>query len=239
VSDPAATLRALVDESRRVPVVVGIAGAVAAGKTTLAVALRNAYPDRRVDVVATDGFLLPNTELAPRGLLARKGFPESYDVAALRTFLTAARAGRLPQRIPCYSHVVYDIDGDREVPAVDVLIVEGVNVLSAAADLLDLGVYVDAAETDLQAWFRHRFLELTAAAADDPHSFYRMFADLDDDAVARVADDVWRTVNLQNLRDHIAPSAARAGVVVHKGPDHAVRTVEVRDDGAPAAGEGP
>ena len=239
MSDPTATLRALVDESRRVPVVVGVAGGVAAGKTTLAGALRDAYPDRTVDVVATDGFLLPNAELGPRGLLARKGFPESYDVAALRAFLTAARAGGLPQRIPCYSHVVYDIDGDRVVPAVEVLVVEGVNVLSAAADLLDLGVYLDAAEADLQTWFRDRFLELTAAAADDPHSFYRMFAGLDDAAVAGVADDVWRTVNLPNLRDHIAPSAARAGVVVHKGPDHAVRAVEVRDDGAARAGEGP
>ncbi|HEV2308889.1 MAG TPA: hypothetical protein VGU73_00080, partial [Acidimicrobiia bacterium] len=128
-------------------------------------------------------------------------------------------------------------DGAREVAAVDVLIVEGVNVLGAAADLLDVGVYLDAAEGDLAAWFRARFLELTAAAADDPSSFYRMFQGLDEAGVVGVADDVWRTVNLPNLRDHIAPSAALARVVVHKGAAHEVQAVEVRDDG-PADPEG-
>ncbi len=231
MSDATAVVRALVDASSAAPVVVGIAGGVAAGKTTLAVALRADLADRRVDVVATDGFLLPNAELAARGLLARKGFPESYDVAALRAFVGGARDARLPLRVPCYSHVTYDVDGDREVPPVDVLIIEGVNVLSAAADLLDVGVYLDADEDVLASWFRARFLDLASAAADDPSSFYRMFQGLDEAGVVGVADEVWRSVNLPNLRDHIAPSAALARVVIQKGADHAVRAVDVRDDG--------
>jgi len=189
------------------------------------------------DVVATDGFLFPNSVLQARGLVERKGFPESYDVAALREFLGAARDGRLPRRVPCYSHLTSDVDGDREVPAVDVLIVEGVNVLSAAGDLLDVGVYLDADEDDLASWFRTRFVELAAAAADDPSSFYRVFQGLDEAGVVGVADDVWRAVNLPNLRDHIAPSAALARVVIHKRADHAVRAVDVRDDGRTEAEE--
>jgi type I pantothenate kinase len=231
VSDATAVVRPLIDACPRAPVVVGIAGAVASGKTTLAGALRDDLTDQRVDVVTTDGFLLPNAELGARGLLARKGFPESYDVAALRAFVAGARDDGLPLRVPCYSHVTYDIDGEREVPPVDVLIVEGVNALSAAADLLDVGVYVDADEADLASWFRVRFLELTAEAADDPSSFYRMFQGLDDAGVARAADDVWQAVNLPNLRDHIAPSAALARVVIHKAADHTVRAVDLRDDG--------
>ena len=188
--------------------------------------------------MATDGFLRSNADLGARGLLARKGFPETYDVAALRTFLTAARAGQLPQRVPCYSHVTYDVAGDREVPAVDVLIVEGLHVLSAAADLLDVGVYLDAAEADLETWYRRRFLELTAAAVDDPRSFYRVFAGMRDAEVSAVARDVWRTVNLPNLRDHISRSAADARVVIRTGPEHVVRAVEVRDDVGARSPEG-
>ena len=232
MSDATAAVRPLIDACPQAPVVVGIAGAVASGKTTLAVALREDLTDRRVDVVAADGFLFPNAELGARGLLARKGFPESYNVAALRAFVAGARDAGLPLRVPCYSHITYDIDGEREVPAVDVLIVEGVNVLSAAADLLDIGVYVDADEADLASWFRARFLELTAEAAGDPSSFYRTFQGLDHAGVVRVADDVWQTVNLPNLRDHIAPSAALARVVLHKEADHTLRTVDVRDDRA-------
>ena len=230
MSDATATLVALVDACPGTTVVVGIAGGVAAGKTTLALELRDALSGRMVDVVATDGFLLANADLGARGLLPRKGFPETYDVDALRTFLTAARAGQLPQRVPCYSHVTYDVDGDREVPPVDVLIVEGLHVLSAAGGLLDVGVYLDADEADLETWYRRRFLELTAAAVDDPNSFYRVFAGLRDAEVSAVASDVWRTVNLPNLRDHISRSAAAARVVIRKGPEHVVRAVEVRDD---------
>jgi type I pantothenate kinase len=213
------------------PVVVGIAGGVASGKTVLAEELRAALGPASVDVVSTDGFLLPNRELAERGLAARKGFPESYDLAALRAFVEAARAGRLPRRVPHYSHRIYDVDGDREVPAVDVLVVEGVNVLAAVPDLLDVAVYVEVDETLLESWFRQRFLALVAAGRDDPASFYRSLASMGDEALAALADQVWRGVNLVNLREHVAPSRRHADLVITKGPDHTVLDVEVRDDG--------
>jgi type I pantothenate kinase len=236
--DAAAAVRALVEARPRSsgPVVVGIAGAVAAGKSVLAEAVRDEL-DGRVDVVAADGFLLPNTVLAARGLVDRKGFPKSYDVAALRAFLTAARDGHLPARVPCYSHLIYDVDGDRDVPPVDVLIVEGINILAAAPDLLDVGVYVDVDEALLATWYRARLLALWRAGRDDPTSFYSsaIFAGLDEAAVGALADDVWGTVNLVNLRQHIAPSRQHAQLVITLGADHAVVDIATRDDGlAPA-----
>lgn len=212
------------------PLVVGIAGAVASGKTTLAGELAAELTDRRVAVVSTDGFLFPNRVLADRGLSTRKGFPESYDVDALRRFVTSARAGALPCSVPCYSHLIYDVDGEVTVPMVDVLVLEGLNVLSAAADLLDVGVYLDADEALLERWYRQRFAELCRAGRDDPASFYRSFAGLGDDEVAALADQVWRGVNLVNLREHVAPSAARASCVIRIGPDHELLGVTVRDD---------
>jgi type I pantothenate kinase len=236
----AAAVGALVEARARppAPVVVGIAGGVAAGKTVFAEAVRDGLSGR-AEVVATDGFLLPNSVLRARGLVDRKGFPESYDVAALREFLRAARAGDLPRRVPCYSHVSYDIDGDREVSAVDVLIVEGVNVLGAAPDLVDVGVYLDVDETLLASWFRARLLALWAAGRGDPRSFYSspVFAGLDEAAVGALADQVWRGVNLVNLREHIAPSRRHADLVIRLGPGHGVLDVATRDDGTDPARE--
>ncbi len=213
------------------PLLVGVAGGVAVGKTAIAEGLRGAFGESSVDVVSTDGFLLPNATLLELGLAARKGFPESYDVESLRAFLMAARAAELPRSVPRYSHVTYDVDGVREVASVDVLIVEGVNVLSAAADLLHVGVYVDADEADVERWFRERFYALCTEAREDPRSFYRSFAMLSGPEVEAVADEVWRGVNLVNLREHIAPSATRADLVIAKGPDHVVRSVSVREHG--------
>jgi type I pantothenate kinase len=232
MNDAVGAVRALVDARARTstPVVVGIAGAVAAGKTVLAEAVRDDL-DRRADVVSTDGFLFPNSVLRERGLVERKGFPESYDVAALRRFLGAARDGRLPQRVPCYSHLIYDVEGEREVAAVDVLVVEGVNALAAAADLLDVAVYVDVDEALLATWYRARLISLWTAGRDDPTSFYSspIFAGLDEAAVGALADGVWRSVNLVNLREHIAPSRRHADLVITMGPDHVVTNVETRD----------
>ncbi len=232
MTDATAAVRALVDARSRpgAPTVVGIAGAVAAGKTFLAEAVRE-HLDRPADVVATDGFLYPNAVLQERGLVERKGFPESYDVDALQAFLQAARDGRLPRRVPCYSHLTYDIDGDREVAAVEVLIVEGVNILAAAPDLLDVRVYVDVDEALLAGWYRARLLGLWVAGRDDPSSFYSspIFAGLDEAAVGALADGVWRSVNLVNLRQHIAPSRAHADLVITIGADHAVTHLETRD----------
>ncbi len=222
----------LVAAARRAtdPVVVGIAGAVAAGKSTLAAELSGSLTAEAVTVVGTDGFLYPNAVLAQRGLTERKGFPESFDVERLRGFLVDVRAGRLPQLVPRYSHVTYDIEGEEIVAAAPVVVVEGVNVLEAAADLLDVGVYVDADESDLEAWYVERFRALTVEAAHEPTSFYRSFVALSDSEVTAVATQVWRHVNLVNLRRHIAPSAARATCVITKGRDHRIVGVTTRDD---------
>jgi type I pantothenate kinase len=233
MSDASRALAPLVGRpsDRSGPTVVGLAGGVSVGKSTLAEELRAELPGR-VDVLSTDGFLFPNRVLAERGLTSRKGFPESYDVDALRSFLTAARAGGLPRPAPVYSHVTYDVAGERLVAPVDVLVVEGLNVLAAAADLLDVGVYLDAAEEQLEAWYRSRFCELVAEAEHDPSSFYRTFVGRDSDQIATIADYTWRAVNLVNLREHVAPSRARADCVITFGPDHAVAAVERRPERA-------
>ncbi|HSO96339.1 MAG TPA: type I pantothenate kinase [Acidimicrobiia bacterium] len=215
------------------PVVVGIAGGVASGKSRLADDVRDALPPVRAEVVSTDGFLFPNVVLSRRGLQARKGFPESYDAERLRTFLAAVRFGDLPQAVPTYAHEIYDVaDTVRVVDAVDVLVIEGVNVLAIAADLLDVGVYLDAAEEHLERWYGERFVALCAAAQDDPTSFYRAFAGLTPEAVHALAAQVWRDVNHVNLRDHIGPSRDAATCVIELDPAHQVRRVTVRDDDA-------
>ena len=212
------------------PVLVGIAGAVAVGKTTFALALADALTKHEViaDVVSTDGFLLANTVLAERGLQLRKGYPESYDVAALRTFAGAVRSDVAEFPVPVYSHLTYDlVEGEAHVvhPA-DVVVVEGVNALGALEGLLDLGVYVDAAEADLERWYVTRFRALTDEARADPSSFYRPFVSMAPEEVDAIALGTWRDINLVNLREHIAPTRALADVIVMKGPDHDV--LEVR-----------
>ena len=222
------------ERATRSPTLVGIAGAVAAGKSTLAEALRDALAPLTVEVVTTDGFLLPNTVLESRGLLAHKGFPETYDVEHLATFLTAVRE-RMPVAAPVYSHEVYDVlaGASQVVDRPDVLIVEGVNVLSAVAELVDFRVYVDADEQDLETWYVGRFLALTDEARDDPTSFYAGFAGMSVDQVTAVAHQVWCNINLVNLREHIAPSRAVADCVVSLGADHSVRELRLSPDSAP------
>ena len=242
--DAPARLAALV-ESRSAdaggPVVVGIAGSVAAGKTTLAQALRGELEQRNITttVVGTDAFLFPNRVLAERGLIARKGFPESYDVVALLAFVDAVRTSRDDVAIPVYSHETYDSVADGRVtvrPAdVDVVVIEGITALGALAHRLDLAVYIDAAEEDLARWYVARFHELCRQARRDPTSFYRMFETLDAEQIEAIALETWRTVNLVVLRDHVAPTRALADIVVVKGPDHVV--LELREDSPPTIEE--
>ncbi|MEX2255175.1 MAG: hypothetical protein WEC34_07035 [Acidimicrobiia bacterium] len=216
------------------PVVIGIAGAVAAGKSTFAAEVDDALLARglRADIVSTDGFLFPNASLVERGLAARKGFPETYDVAAVRSTLTEVRAGAGTggERVPVYSHQLYDVEPGpgRMLPPLEVLVLEGINAIGAAADLLDLAVYLDAAADDLERWYVTRFHELVEEARHDPASFYASMTGLGGDEVEALARSTWRGINLVNLRDHIAPTRALADLVVVKGPDH--RVVEVRDD---------
>jgi len=209
---------------------VGIAGAVAAGKSTLAAALASTLAPLAVEVVATDGFLRPNDELAAEGTLLHKGFPATYDEPGIAAFLANLAAGR-PGRVPVYSHVTYDVvPGEvRVVEGADVVILEGVNALQpAVAAGLDLRVYVDVDEPVVRAWFVDRFLSLVDAARGDEASFYRRFVDLDPDGRRAVAIAVWEGVNLVNLTDHILATRDAADVIVRKSPDHSMTLVPGR-----------
>jgi type I pantothenate kinase len=210
-------------------VVVGVAGGVAAGKSTTAATLRDLLSQSpsalRVDVVSADGFLFPNRVLEQRGLIVRKGFPETYDTELLQRFLAEVRAGQYEVRAPVYSHDVYDVlAGEHHlVRRPDVLILEGLHVL--AFEGIDLGIYLDADEGDIEAWYVQRFLALCVAATPDSRSFFRHFAHLSPDEAEQIAHDVWRSINAVNLREHVLPTRERADVVIEKARDHSVRAV--------------
>ncbi len=212
------------------PVLVGIAGGVAAGKSTAAAILAEFLDGWTVAIVSTDGFLLPTSELMARDLIMRKGFPESYDTAALKGFLDAARAGVAGLTVPVYSHETYDVVPGRREPVgtPDVLVVEGVNALQFA-ERLDVAVYVDASETDMEAWYMARLHEV--CAAPPPGSFYAQFRGFSARELDTFGREVWRSINLVNLRECIAPTRASADAVVHKRGDHSVASVDM--GGAP------
>ena len=213
----------------RAPFIVGLTGAVAAGKSTLAAALGEriaGWPETpSVEVVCTDGFLLDNATLEARGLTLKKGFPESYDAAALGRTLAALRHG--PADIPGYSHVTYDIDPalSRSLAPPDVLIVEGLGLQEPAVCGLDALLYLEAEEHLLEAWFTDRFLHLWRAAETDPASFYARFRHLRAEEVRALAGRVWQSINLPNLRDHIVRARDQADWVVRKGPGHVIEAI--------------
>ncbi|MDR2974680.1 MAG: type I pantothenate kinase [Propionibacteriaceae bacterium] len=227
---------------RKTPFIIGIAGSVAVGKSTTARLLRELLSvDHRVELVTTDGFLYPNHVLAAKGLMDKKGFPQSYDQASLLRFIIDVKSGVPEVSIPVYSHLIYDIVPDRAITVrhPDVLIVEGLNVLQPSrarqgamrptvSDFFDFSVYVDAPEHAIKQWFLDRFRELRATAFTDPDSYFRQFAHIPDEQALQLASDIWDATNGPNLTRNIRPTRERAKVVIGKGPNHDVEWIRIR-----------
>src|SRR6187431_752209 len=230
----------------KVPYIIGVAGSVAVGKSTTArvlQALLARWPNvPKVDLITTDGFLLPNAVLEREGLMEKKGFPESYDLPALLRFLADVKAGRRPVRAPIYSHLVYDVVPNQwvEVDRPDILIVEGLNVLQTGqlpkdgkaipyvSDFFDFSVYIDADESVLQHWYVDRFLTLRGTAFRDPKSYFHRYSNLSDKEATETASSIWSRINLVNLHENILPTRQRADLILKKSESHLVEEVSLR-----------
>lgn len=227
-------------KAQKVPFILGIAGSVAVGKSTTARLLQNLlselYPDKKVRLITTDGFLYPTRELKRRKLLARKGFPESYDMPLLINFINDVKNG-LPAKAPVYSHEIYDIIPGRYdlIEKPDILIVEGINVLQLpsnqqiyVSDFFDFSIYVDASEDLIKQWYLERFEMLLERAKNEPYNYYYSYAQGDRQVARQMAQEVWEKINHKNLQEYILPTRNRADLILTKGENHLVNELYLR-----------
>ncbi len=231
---------------QKIPYIISIAGSVAVGKSTTArvlQALLSRWPEhRKVELITTDGFLHPNAVLKERGLMKKKGFPESYDMHKLVKFVSDLKSGEQQVTAPVYSHLIYDVipDGDKRVTQPDILILEGLNVLQSGmdyphdphrvfvSDFVDFSIYVDAPEELLQRWYINRFLKFREGAFSDPDSYFHNYARLAESEATEIACGLWNDINGRNLQQNILPTRERASLILAKGENHAVHSVRLR-----------
>jgi type I pantothenate kinase len=228
--------------NNKIPFIIGVAGSVAVGKSTvsrLLMELLSRWPSTpKVSLVTTDGFLYPNAVLEERGLMARKGFPESYDRSALLKFVADIKSGNADVHAPVYSHLTYDIvpGASVTVSSPDVVIIEGLNVLQtpalgkevALSDYFDFKIYVDAPTDEIETWYLDRFKALRDSAFRDPISYFHRYAEMDEEKALDRAREIWRTINLPNLMENIISTKSRATLVLQKGEKHSVERVLLR-----------
>jgi type I pantothenate kinase len=239
-------MKFLNEEYQKIPFIIGVAGSVSVGKSTssrvLQALLSRWKENYEVALVTTDGFLYPNAILEEKGIMSKKGFPESYDIRNLLRFVSEIKSGKTEVRVPKYSHQIYDIVPDKIIvsPQPDILIIEGLNVLQNrndypkskpslfVSDFLDFSIYVDAEENLLEDWFVSRFLNFREMAFNDRDSFYRTFIELSESEAKKMAISVWREINSKNLHYNILPTRERASLILHKGENHKVDFVKLR-----------